>query len=60
MEYTNLFEPLLCIFLSMCAGFLIGTIFTLIKISREQKEISQELDKFRELYFKILDKKKSL
>tara|TARA_R110002051_G_scaffold261728_2_gene321651 strand:+ start:618 stop:752 length:135 start_codon:yes stop_codon:yes gene_type:complete len=44
----------------MCAGFLIGTIFTLIKISREQKEISQELDKFRELYFKILDKKKSL
>jgi len=60
MEYTNLFEPLLCIFLSMCVGFLIGTIFTLIKISREQKEISQELDKFRELYFKILDKKKSL
>ena len=60
MEYTNLFEPLLCIFLCLSFGFLIGTIFTLIKMSKEQKDISEELDKFRELYFEILDKKKSL
>tara|TARA_R110000751_G_scaffold123493_2_gene224464 strand:+ start:304 stop:504 length:201 start_codon:yes stop_codon:yes gene_type:complete len=55
MEYNNLFEPLLCIVLSMCAGFLIGTIFTLIKMSKEQKALAEELDKFRELYFYKLD-----
>ena len=60
MEYTNLFEPLLCICLCLSFGFLIGTIVAIIKMSKEQKDISEKLDKFRELYFQILDKKKSL
>ena len=59
MEYNSLFEPLFCIFLSMCAGFLIGIIFTLIKTSKEQKALSIELDKFRALYFEEVDKWKN-
>jgi hypothetical protein len=59
MEYNSLFEPLLCICLSMCLGFLIGTIVVLIKMSKEQKDIGEELDKFRALYFEEVDKWKN-
>jgi len=59
MEYNSLFEPLFCIFLSMCAGFLIGSIFTIIKTSKEQKALSTELDKFRALYFERIDRRKN-
>ena len=59
MEYNSLFEPLFCIFLSMCAGFLIGSIFTIIQTSKEHKALSTELDKFRALYFERLDKWKN-
>jgi hypothetical protein len=59
MEYNSLFEPLLCIFLSMCLGFAIGTITILIQASKEQKALSEELDKFRALYFAEIDKWKN-
>ena len=56
MEYNNLFEPLLYIFLSVSAGFLIGTIVTLLKARKEQEALSEELDKFRELYFNEINR----
>ena len=59
MEYHNIFEPLLCIFLSMIVGVLIGTIFTLVKLSKEQKSLYNELDKFRGLYFAEIDRWKN-
>jgi len=59
MEYNNLFEPLLCIFLAISLGFLLGSIFTFFKISKDQKEIEKELDKFRRLYFERLDRWKN-
>jgi hypothetical protein len=43
----------------MCLGFLIGTIVVLIKMSKEQKDIGEELDKFRALYFEEVDKWKN-
>lgn len=56
MEYNSLFEPLLCICLSMCLGFLIGTAVALTRMSREQKEMSAEIDKFRGLYFDAIER----
>ena len=48
-------EPLLCIFLAMSLGFLLGSLGTLHLLRKEKKELSKELDKFRELYFNKLD-----
>ena len=56
MTYTSLFEPLLMISLCLMLGVLIGVIGMLIATSRDIKDINQELDKFRSLYFKELDK----
>ena len=59
MEYNNLFEPLLCIFLVLILGILIGCISALWVGAKEMKEVTKELDKFRELYFDELDKFKN-
>ena len=57
MEYTNIFEPMMLIFLSMLLGLLIGSISTFYLIAKDNKEMKNELDKFRELYFNEIDKK---
>ena len=59
MEYTNIFEPMLLIFLSMLLGLLIGSISTFYVIAKDTKETKNELDKFRELYFHEIDKWKN-
>tara|TARA_R100001163_G_scaffold64019_2_gene57252 strand:- start:1206 stop:1397 length:192 start_codon:yes stop_codon:yes gene_type:complete len=53
MEYDSLFEPLLCIFLSMSLGLLMGTIFTVYATIKETKELKRELEKFRKLYHEL-------
>ena len=52
MEYTNIFEPLLIICLTLCLGILIGVISMLWVSAKELEATREELDKFRELYFK--------
>tara|TARA_R100000655_G_C2986396_1_gene192470 strand:+ start:1442 stop:1633 length:192 start_codon:yes stop_codon:yes gene_type:complete len=59
MEYNSIFEPLLCIFLSVSLGLLIGVIGTITVATKEHKALANELDKFRELYFNISDKLKN-
>ena len=44
MEYTSLFEPMLCICLCLCLGFLIGCISTLCVTAKENKAINEELE----------------
>jgi len=56
MTYTSMFEPLLIICLSTCLGLLIGSIIMIYLTSREIKMLQDELDVFRNLYFKELDK----
>ena len=52
MEYTSMFEPLLLICLTLCLGILIGCISMLWVSAKELKKTNEELEKFRELYFK--------
>jgi|2_EtaG_2_1085320.scaffolds.fasta_scaffold343448_1 uncharacterized membrane protein YgaE (UPF0421/DUF939 family) len=56
MEYTSLFQPVFCVFLSVLLGVIIGCLITAYLISKEQKELKNELDKFRGLYSKELKK----
>ena len=56
MTYTSLFEPLLIIALTLMLGMLIGVIGMLIATAKHIKDINQEVDKFRDLYFEELDK----
>ena len=51
MEYTNIFEPLLIICLTLCLGILIGVISMLWVSAKELKATNEELDKFRTMYF---------
>tara|TARA_R100001530_G_scaffold124274_1_gene92437 strand:+ start:372 stop:578 length:207 start_codon:yes stop_codon:yes gene_type:complete len=44
MEYNSLFEPLLCIFLSLTLGLLIGCIATAYASSKELGAINKELN----------------
>ena len=44
MEYNNLFEPILCICLSMCLGILIGCIATAYASVKELGAINKELN----------------
>jgi len=55
MEYVNAFEPLLCITLSVCLGVLLGALVVLHKNKKEMEALGSELDKFRELYFELLN-----
>ena len=59
MTYTSMFEPLLIICLSTCLGFLIGSIVTIYLTSKEIKMLQDELDVFRDLYFKEIEKFKN-
>ena len=59
MEYTNIFEPMMLIFLSMLLGILIGSISAFYLIVKDNRDIKNELDKFRKLYFHELDKWKN-
>ena len=59
MEYTNIFEPMMLIFLSMLLGVLIGSISAFYLIAKDNREIKNELDKFRELYFHEIEKWKN-
>tara|TARA_R100001244_G_C5121256_1_gene123554 strand:- start:365 stop:550 length:186 start_codon:yes stop_codon:yes gene_type:complete len=56
MEYTSLFEPLLCICLSLILGILIGVISMLWISAKDLKATNEELEKFREMYFTEIDK----
>ena len=66
MEYTSLFEPMLCIFLSLCLGMLIGCIATAYASAKELGAINKELnakneelrqwvDKWENIYFRCDD-----
>lgn len=55
MEYNSLFEPLLCIFLSISLGFLLGALAVLTVTIKEHRATEKELDKFRRLYQEKLD-----
>ena len=50
-EYTNIFTPIVIIFISLLGGIIIGAISTIYVSVRELKYTQKELDKFRELYF---------
>jgi|TARA_Y100000310_G_scaffold280545_1_gene300351 uncharacterized protein YneF (UPF0154 family) len=51
MEYTNIFEPLLIICLTLCLGILIGCAVTLWVSAKDLEATNKKLDKFRGLYF---------
>tara|TARA_Y100001973_G_C5132868_1_gene298735 strand:- start:704 stop:925 length:222 start_codon:yes stop_codon:yes gene_type:complete len=63
MEYTSIFEPIFIIFISLLFGMLVGCVGMVFVGSKELKATQEELDKFRELYFKevrinsLIDKK---
>ena len=59
MTFTSIFEPLLIICLSTCLGMLIGSIAMIYSTSKEIKMLQDELDVFRNLYFKEVEKFKS-
>jgi hypothetical protein len=59
MTYTSLFEPLLIISLCLRLGVVMGVIGMLIATARHIKDVNEEVDKFRDLYFEELDKWKS-
>tara|TARA_R100000458_G_C8237425_1_gene217368 strand:- start:402 stop:611 length:210 start_codon:yes stop_codon:yes gene_type:complete len=50
------FVYLLMIGLSLLVGFAIGAIIIVISTRKEVKELENEVDKFRDLYFEELDK----
>jgi len=56
MEYTTLFEPLLIVTLCVTTGIMIGAIGVVVATAQEIKDINKELDKFRGLYFKEIEK----
>ena len=58
MEYTNIFEPLLIICLTLCLGILIGCAVTLWVSAKELKATNEKLDKFRKLYTDEMEKYK--
>ena len=41
---------------SLLIGFILGAIFCIIYNQKENKELQNEVDKFRDLYFEELDK----
>tara|TARA_R100000655_G_scaffold81518_1_gene121025 strand:+ start:360 stop:545 length:186 start_codon:yes stop_codon:yes gene_type:complete len=55
MEYVNALEPLLCITLSICLGVMLGALVVLHQNKKEIEDLGSELDKFRELYFELLN-----
>jgi len=59
MEYTSLFEPLLCICLSICLGILIGCIATAYTSVKELAAINEELDAKNEELREWIDKWKN-
>ena len=50
------FVYLLMIGLSLLIGFAIGVVIIVISTRKEIKELENEADKFRDLYFEELDK----
>ena len=57
MEYTSLFEPLLCIFLSLMLGILIGVISMLWISAKDLKATNEELEKrFKRIDWKAFGK----
>lgn len=50
------FVYLLMIGLSLLIGFAIGAVIIVISTRKEIKELENEADKFRDLYFEELDK----
>ena len=58
MEYTNIFEPLLIICLTLCLGILIGCAATLWVSAKDLEVTNKELDKFRKLYTEEMEKYK--
>ena len=55
----NEFVYLSVIIVSLIIGFIIGSICCIILISRENKMLKKEVDKFRDLYFEEIDKWKN-
>ena len=47
---------LIAICFSMLIGFIIGSLSCMYVMKHESKELEKELDKFRELYFDLLDR----
>ena len=54
MEDQILF--LIAIFFSMLIGFIIGSLSCMFVMNQEEKELIKEVEKFRELYFDLLDR----
>lgn len=50
---------LIAIFFSLLIGFIIGGLSCTYVMDDEIKELKKELDKFRELYFNLLDRWKN-
>ena len=50
---------LIAICFSMLIGFIIGSLSCMYVMKHEIKELEKELDKFRELYFNLLDRWKN-
>ena len=59
MEYTNIFEPLMLISLSLLVGLLIGSISTLYFIAKDNEIMTNELNKFKKLYFQEVNRWKN-
>ena len=55
----NQFLFITAIGLSILVGFILGAISTLYVNMKENKELQEEVDKFRDLYFEELDKWKN-
>ena len=45
--------------ISFFLGLLVGSIITFLIVNKEIRSLSEELDKFRELYFRLLDEWKN-
>ena len=56
---SKLLLPLAGIAITLIFGIIIGMVITFLLMKKENKTLSEEVDKFRDLYFDELDKWKN-